>query len=432
MGELFATDELSLYTMSLIAGAVIVCLALLYWFLRWRGHMAFMRGGANRQPRLAVLDAAAVDARRRLVLVRRDDIEHLILIGGPSDLVVESGIDRAATVTQPEKAKVPVAPRQPARVAKSAPQPQQAARQPVKTDVEQPSETAAPPPRAETKPEPVAPPLRVDAKPEPAAPSPRTETRPEPTAPARRVEAKSEPTRPTRPEAFDRKQPEEPVAPRAATATAVASAATISNGHDRPGAEPTGANPAPAPGSEDSTSSARQAAVEKPVPVAAQSAPPAVSEPDSAEKQVETSSTSDSEVIKAEFEAALDAARELVLPATTPASEAPPAPEPDVNYAHAVSQQPKPETPSVAATPPAAAKSPAEPTRQAAASQQNVTAEDLIADFDRVLEAEMNKSEGDQLPQTVAKQPETEDGAENGASLEDEMKKLLGELTAKQ
>jgi hypothetical protein len=33
-----------------------------------------------------------VDARRRLVLVRRDDVEHLILIGGPTDVVVERDI----------------------------------------------------------------------------------------------------------------------------------------------------------------------------------------------------------------------------------------------------------------------------------------------------------------------------------------------------
>jgi hypothetical protein len=46
-------------------------------------------------PRLAVIDAAAVDGRRRLVLVRRDNIEHLLMIGGPTDIVVESSIVRA-------------------------------------------------------------------------------------------------------------------------------------------------------------------------------------------------------------------------------------------------------------------------------------------------------------------------------------------------
>jgi flagellar protein FliO/FliZ len=52
--------------------------------------------GANRgrMPRLAVIDAAAVDNRRKLVLVRRDNVEHLIMIGGPTDVVVEPNIVR--------------------------------------------------------------------------------------------------------------------------------------------------------------------------------------------------------------------------------------------------------------------------------------------------------------------------------------------------
>lgn len=44
--------------------------------------------------RLTVTDAAAVDSQRRLVLVRRDDVEHLILIGGPTDIVIEQNIMR--------------------------------------------------------------------------------------------------------------------------------------------------------------------------------------------------------------------------------------------------------------------------------------------------------------------------------------------------
>jgi hypothetical protein len=41
-----------------------------------------------------VIDAASVDARRRLVLVQRDNVEHLLLIGGPTDVVIEPNIDR--------------------------------------------------------------------------------------------------------------------------------------------------------------------------------------------------------------------------------------------------------------------------------------------------------------------------------------------------
>lgn len=53
----------------------------------------------NRQPRLAVMDAATIDTRRKLILVRRDNVEHLILIGGTTDLVVEQGIVKGAPVS---------------------------------------------------------------------------------------------------------------------------------------------------------------------------------------------------------------------------------------------------------------------------------------------------------------------------------------------
>lgn len=79
------------------AGAVaigLLCLVAVLWIMRNRPSSPFIRGGKNRQPRLAVLDAAAVDTRRRLVLVRRDDVEHLIMIGGPTDIVIESRIAR--------------------------------------------------------------------------------------------------------------------------------------------------------------------------------------------------------------------------------------------------------------------------------------------------------------------------------------------------
>lgn len=73
-------------------GIALLCLIGIFWIMRNRAPSPFVRGGRNRQPRLQVLDAAAVDTRRRLVLVRRDDVEHLIMIGGPTDIVIESRI----------------------------------------------------------------------------------------------------------------------------------------------------------------------------------------------------------------------------------------------------------------------------------------------------------------------------------------------------
>jgi hypothetical protein len=49
------------------------------------------------EPRLGVIEQAAVDSRRRLVLIRRDGVEHLIMTGGPVDVVIETGIQPSAT-----------------------------------------------------------------------------------------------------------------------------------------------------------------------------------------------------------------------------------------------------------------------------------------------------------------------------------------------
>jgi hypothetical protein len=57
-----------------------------------------------------VIDAAAVDGRRRLVLIRRDNVEHLLMIGGPTDVVVELNIVRAAApAREPQPVRPPPA-----------------------------------------------------------------------------------------------------------------------------------------------------------------------------------------------------------------------------------------------------------------------------------------------------------------------------------
>jgi flagellar protein FliO/FliZ len=71
---------------------VIALVALLVWAFK---TFFFGKSGASgfaREKRLGVVESATVDAKRRLVLVRRDDVEHLVIIGGPVDIVVETGI----------------------------------------------------------------------------------------------------------------------------------------------------------------------------------------------------------------------------------------------------------------------------------------------------------------------------------------------------
>src|SRR5262245_30706387 len=88
--------------------AFVVVLALIVaatWVFRRLGAARLGTASTRgRQPRLAVIDAASVDARRRLVLIRRDNVEHLVLIGGPTDIVVEQNIVRAVPVAAPREA----------------------------------------------------------------------------------------------------------------------------------------------------------------------------------------------------------------------------------------------------------------------------------------------------------------------------------------
>lgn len=175
---------------------VLVLIGLMAWVFRLvRGRgLGLGVGSRGRQPRLAVLDYADVDQRRKLVLIRRDNVEHLLLLGGPTDVVVETAIVRGVPVqasalreTAPEPVQPPVPmpvqePQQPrmsmretARQAAGEPTP---ALRPVNLD----NQPAAPAPRPEpariepvrTPPRPVAPP-----RPEPAA-RPEPVARPEP------------------------------------------------------------------------------------------------------------------------------------------------------------------------------------------------------------------------------------------------------------
>jgi hypothetical protein len=74
------------------------------------------------EPRLGVSEHVMVDGRRKLLLIRRDNIEHLVLTGGPVDLVIETGI------TPPEE--VSYAPAHPREAITEPPAPPVFTRQP--------------------------------------------------------------------------------------------------------------------------------------------------------------------------------------------------------------------------------------------------------------------------------------------------------------
>lgn len=75
-----------------VGAGVLLFLVIALWIVR--GFMSVgglaLLGGRDR--RLGVVEQAALDGRRRLVLVRRDGVEHLLMTGGPIDVVIENEI----------------------------------------------------------------------------------------------------------------------------------------------------------------------------------------------------------------------------------------------------------------------------------------------------------------------------------------------------
>jgi hypothetical protein len=98
-------ENLSQAAKYVIAFAIIfVLLALFALILRrltgGRMSLASERGRA-RQPRLGIVDVYDLDRQRQLILLRRDNVEHLLLVGGPNDVVVETNIVRSAGARLP-------------------------------------------------------------------------------------------------------------------------------------------------------------------------------------------------------------------------------------------------------------------------------------------------------------------------------------------
>ena len=144
--------------------AALVVLALFYRLVF--AHRLRVPGGRTRQPRLGLVDAFSLDGQRQLVLVRRDNVEHLVMIGGPNDVLIEPQINRAMAPARENSQPSPLlAPGAPGRrseaagvaapVAAEAPPTKVAASlaasSPAAASAAAPSPTARPPPRSSAR-----------------------------------------------------------------------------------------------------------------------------------------------------------------------------------------------------------------------------------------------------------------------------------------
>ena len=87
-------DLSGLLRFAVALGVVLLLIAAVAWIAR-----RFMAGGAvpyGKKRRLALVEVLPLDGKSRLAIVRRDEVEHLIVLGPAATTVVESGFRVAA------------------------------------------------------------------------------------------------------------------------------------------------------------------------------------------------------------------------------------------------------------------------------------------------------------------------------------------------
>ena len=73
----------------------------LTWAARRFGFGGQLTPNAGKSRRLSVVEVRTLDSRRKLVLLRRDDIDHLVLLGPNQDLHLEAAIPAPREAAQP-------------------------------------------------------------------------------------------------------------------------------------------------------------------------------------------------------------------------------------------------------------------------------------------------------------------------------------------
>lgn len=175
-----------------ILGAIVAflfaALLLVYIFRLVFGRRIRAPGARNRPRRLDVVDVFELDRERQLVIVRRDNTEHLLMIGGPNDVLVEASISRVEGVVGRAAGAAPAWPAGPVPTDADAieppiPRPAQQAALNLPPELFEPEAAQEPPPAR-----PPAPPRIQPAPPEPVRPTPppppRASAAPPPPPPA--------------------------------------------------------------------------------------------------------------------------------------------------------------------------------------------------------------------------------------------------------
>lgn len=100
--------DFATYFKAFLGLAIVLGLILgLSWLLKRMGFGDALKGPLGRKRRLATVEAVMLDSRHKAVLIRRDDVEHLVLVGPNTSQVIEQGIPAPPVINVPGTAAAP-------------------------------------------------------------------------------------------------------------------------------------------------------------------------------------------------------------------------------------------------------------------------------------------------------------------------------------
>lgn len=82
--QIFKLIAALVFVVSLMGGLALV--------LKRLGLSGAAPASQGKEKRLKVIESLALDPRRRLLIIQRDNAQHLILLGGSGETVIETGI----------------------------------------------------------------------------------------------------------------------------------------------------------------------------------------------------------------------------------------------------------------------------------------------------------------------------------------------------
>ena len=99
-------SELSIMRVILAFSVVLTLVAILGWFLKYIHTKGFsLTSCKNGQSRLRIMEALAIDSKRRAVILRCDEKEHLLLLGASEDLLIAKNINKNFNGKSKEESK---------------------------------------------------------------------------------------------------------------------------------------------------------------------------------------------------------------------------------------------------------------------------------------------------------------------------------------